>query len=77
LYKKCQEKTAQENLQHPVADAVFFVHKSAKKYGENKNSVYWKTKGRSGKREKERKRRRERKTAGRKSAGRSNREEGY
>lgn len=25
-----QKKTAQENLQHPVADAVFFVHKSAK-----------------------------------------------
>lgn len=36
-----QEKTAQENLQHPVVDAVFFVHKSAKKYEKNKNSVYW------------------------------------
>lgn len=32
------------------------MQKSAKKYGENKNSVYWKTKGRKGEKWKARKR---------------------
>lgn len=36
-----QEKTAQENLQHPVVDAVFLCKNPQKKYGKNKNSVYW------------------------------------
>ena len=35
-----QEKTAQENLQHPVMDAVFRAE-IRKKIRKNKNSVYW------------------------------------
>ena len=41
----CTKNAKKENLQHPVMDAVFFVQKSAKKYGKNKNSVYWMKKG--------------------------------
>lgn len=44
----CTKNAKKENLQHPVMDAVFFVQKSAKKYGKNKNSVYWMKKGRDG-----------------------------
>lgn len=36
-----QEKTAQENLQHPIVGAVFLCRNPQKKYGKNKNSVYW------------------------------------
>lgn len=43
-----QEKTAQENLQHPVMGAVFRAEIRKKKYGKNKNSVYWMKKGRDG-----------------------------
>ena len=66
MYKKCQEKTAQENLQHPVADAVFFVHKSAKKNTEKIKIRYiGKRRGEVESEKKKEKRRRERKTTGR------------
>lgn len=60
-----QEKTAQENLQHSIVGAVFFVQKSAKKYGKRKIRYIEKRRGEVESENKKEKRRRERKTAGR------------
>lgn len=37
----CTKNAKKENLQHPVMDAVFLCRNPQKKYGKNKNSVYW------------------------------------
>lgn len=37
----CTKNAKKEDLQHPVMDAVFSCRNPQKKYGKNKNSVYW------------------------------------
>lgn len=44
----CTKNAKKRKLTASSSGCCFFVQKSAKKYGKNKNSVYWMKKGRDG-----------------------------